>query len=96
MWAQAAETTAKVSIIAFIDDIFGQDLLRGLEVTRELRHRGVLSRAGGPLPIVGFSGNQGHGEHDRAALLAGQSFVWGKPQPSPEQMRQQLGQVLGF
>ena len=80
--------------VAFLDDSFGTDLLRGLDVTCALRERGVMSRACEPLPIVGCSGSEGNGEHNSAALLAGQCFVWGKPQPSTEQMRQQLTELL--
>ena len=53
-----------------------------------------VARSGGPLPIIGFSGNAGSEAHDQAAKIAGQDAVWGKPQPSLDEMRLQLTALL--
>ena len=95
MAASAADPSDGGFDVVFLDDTFGDNLLRGLDVTRELRARGAVSRSGGALPIIGLTGNAGHAGHNEAALAAGQNLVWGKPQPAAEQMRQQLDKLLG-
>ena len=79
--------------IAFLDEIYGRDLMVGLEVTRRLRALGVSSRRGKPLPIVGITGSTGE-HHNRAALEAGQDLVWGKPIPQLHEMREQLSKLM--
>ena len=80
--------------IVFIDEIYGTHEMRGIDATRQIRSKGIRSRAGVPLPIVGCTGNENHRDHNANALAAGQNLVWGKPQPPVAQMRKQLDELL--
>ena len=70
--------------------------MKGTEVTQHARAAGVTARSGGPLPIIGCTGNQGAGAHNEQAFAAGQNSVWGKPFPPAEQMREELVEFLGL
>ena len=82
--------------IAILDEIYGDLPLRGLDVTKEVRARGITSRTEQPVVIIGFTGNAGLSEHTSAALAAGQNIVWPKPQPSADQMSQDLSEFAQF
>ena len=76
--------------IAFLDEHYSLDGLKGTDVTR--RYREIEARHpadnGGTqrLVIVGCSGSAGVDRHDEAACAAGQDFVLGKPMPTAQQV----------
>ena len=82
--------------IAFLVEVYGPHPMKGTEVTQHARAAGVTARSGGPLPIIGCTGNQGAGAHNEQAFAAGQNSVWGKPFPPAEQMREELVEFLGL
>lgn len=80
--------------LVILDELYGgEDLVRGLEVTRRVRANRVRSRAGDPVPIIGCTGNS-KSQHDIEAIASGQVCVWGKPQPTVEEMHEQLSLLL--
>ena len=79
--------------VAFLDEVYGEGKISGLDVSRELRARSVMARTGGPLPIVGCTGNAGPA-YNEDAIAKGQNLVWGKPYPSVKQMHEQLAELL--
>ena len=77
--------------VAILDHHFGNDaeLSTGLDVTRRAREANVKSSFGGPILIIGYSGNEGPA-HNELALAAGQDAIWGKPLPQNADMVRDL------
>ena len=88
--------------IVTLDEHFGADPLLGTEITRQYRthEQSQLALAAGgaprlvtPVVIIGITGMKDE-SFDSKAKAMGQDCVWGKPLPSPKQIREQLLELL--
>ena len=60
----------------------------------QVREQESLSQISPPAIIIGVTGNALLHGYDQTASAAGQDLVWGKPIPTPDQIRAQLRELF--
>ena len=78
--------------IAILDENYGVAWgLTGMEIARQVRQRERARAEQQPMVLVGYSGSK---QEEAAIRASGLNFVWGKPLPNVQRMREQLFEAL--